>query len=338
MTDLHDWLQPIDRSVRQSGMTRAVVLSRHYETTTDDLWDAWTDVNRLRRWLGSISGEPREGGEIVLDMGDDRPATCTILRCDPPRRLVADWHFPGDGDSTVELRLTPEGDRTLLELEHVGLDEVELARDYGEGWEDFLHRLGQYLRDAEPTSVPWTEVREVLDPFWQPLVHAPEIDARWPSVERQADDANIHVRRFFPAAPDDVWDALTDPDRLAAWFGTVEIGDTWTVRFPDGPGTASGTIERCEPGRELITSWKWAHEETGSLVHLTLEPVAGGTVLRLDERAAPSPFAHSYAAGWYAKLAGLALHLAGTDPTEADWDADFSLAGRTVEPLSGAGH
>ena len=330
MTRLTDWLATMDRAVHRAGDTQAVRLRRHYDTTPDDLWSAWTDADRLRRWLGDVTGDFREGGEVVVDMGDEERATCRVLRCHPPHRLVVNWAYPGEVDSVADLRLRADGDGTVLELEHVGLDRSELARDYGEGWEDFLHRLGQHLRASEPSDVAWAEVRATLDPFWEPLVNAPITDDRWPTVMISGDRANLAAQRTYLASPEQVWAAITEPERLAAWFGTVEVGDTWTVSFSDGPGTASGTIERCERPRELVTTWRWDHDGETSVLRITLEPVDAGTVLRLEQSGTAARYASGYGAGWYAKLAGLADHLGGRTPTAADWDADFALARRTL--------
>lgn len=331
MTRLTEWLGPMDRAVHRAGDTQAVRLRRHYDTTPDDVWSAWTDADRLRRWLGEVAGDLTEGGEVVLDMGDDERATCRILRCDRPHRLVVRWAYPGEADSVADLRLYAEGDGTLLELEHVGLDRTELARDYGEGWEDFLQRLGQFLTAGESSDVPWADVRTMLDPFWEPLVNAPITDDQWPTTaDAGGDRADLSTQRTYTAPPEAVWAAITEPARLAAWFGDVELGDTWTVSFRDGPGTASGSIERCEPSRELVTTWKWDHDDRTSVLRVTLEPVDDGTVLRLEQSGAAARYAPGYGAGWYAMLAGLAVYLDGRTPTEADWDADFALARRTL--------
>ncbi len=330
MTRLTDWLGPMDRTVHRAGDTQAVRLRRRYDTTPDDVWSAWTEAGRLRRWLGEVTGDLREGGEIVLDMGDDESATCRILRCDRPHRLVVTWTFPGEADSVAELRLSADGDGTLLELAHVGLDRTELARDYGEGWEDFLHRLGQHLDGAEPSDISWADVRATLDPFWVPLVNAPVTDDRWPTAKISGEHADLTVRRTFAASSERVWSALTEPAELAAWFGAVEAGETWTVSFADGPGTAEVRVERCEPPKELVVTWRWDHAEAPSVVRLTLEPVDGGTMLSIEETGAAARYARGYGAGWYAKLAGLAIHLSGDRPTEADWDADFALAARSL--------
>lgn len=337
MADQHDRPHPIDRMVRQTGGTRGVGMRRHYDTTPEDIWDAWTSPERLRRWLGEVSGDLAEGGIVTLDM-DGETATCTIIRCDPPHRLVVTWSDANARNTTAQLRLGRDGDRTLLELEHLGFDEAELSRDFGEGWEDFLIRLGQYVADTDVSSPSWDEVRDTLDPYWLPLAGEPEHDDRWPTVTVDGDRATLTARRTFTASRHDVWRAITDPKPLAAWFADVEMSEDGSGEGPEGTswravfnnGAASGTIRECTADRRLVTTWRWDHESSGSVLLVTLQPAGAGTVVRIEQHDCPSDNAPGYGAGWYAMLAGLAIHLDGRVPTEADWDADFALARRTV--------
>src|SRR6476660_9355169 len=50
---------------------------------------------------------------------------------------------------------------------------------------------------------------------------------------------------------DDLWSALTDPGRLARWYGEVEgdlrLGGELQVRIPDAGLHAVGQVEVCEP-------------------------------------------------------------------------------------------
>jgi uncharacterized protein YndB with AHSA1/START domain len=54
---------------------------------------------------------------------------------------------------------------------------------------------------------------------------------------------------------DDLWGALTDPDRLAHWFGEVEgelaQGGGFRVRIALA-GERTGQVEACEPPQRLL--------------------------------------------------------------------------------------
>lgn len=87
------------------------------------------------------------------------------------------------------------------------------------------------------------------------------------------------------AEPDEVWDALTDSERLGDWFGADVKGDPASgevLRFktPDGEERRA-LVEKAEPPRRLTFRWL---EEPASRVDITIEEVPDGSVLRVVER------------------------------------------------------
>ncbi len=132
----------------EQGDVVSVLLRREYRGEVDDVWNALTDPERVRRWFMPVSGELREGGTFQLEGN----AGGKILRCDPPRLLRTT--FGGD-ESFVELRLSSDGDgRTTLELEHT----VPLAFAgsgagalyVGPGWDGAFLALGLFLDGRAP--------------------------------------------------------------------------------------------------------------------------------------------------------------------------------------------
>ena len=94
----------------------------------------------------------------------------------------------------------------------------------------------------------------------------------------------LHVERdvVFPAAPDEVWEALTDPDRLEEWFATeAELdpvpGGEGIFRWGDGEERRA-TVREAEPEERLVLDW-----DDGGEVVLELEEVEDGTLLRVVE-------------------------------------------------------
>ena len=86
----------------------------------------------------------------------------------------------------------------------------------------------------------------------------------------------------FPVPPDEVWEALTDPEQLEEWFANdVELdpreGGEGVFRWDDGE-ERHATVVEAEPGERLVFDW----DEEGT-VELTLEPVEEGTRLRVRE-------------------------------------------------------
>lgn len=105
-----------------AGDARVAVFTRTYETTIEDLWDACTDPDRLRRWYVPVTGDLRVGGSFAqLNMGSG-----TILACDAPHLLKLSL---GGGVDEIELRLSPGTDgTTTLELQHATtLDSHEIG-------------------------------------------------------------------------------------------------------------------------------------------------------------------------------------------------------------------
>ena len=154
------------RLITPAGDGRVVRMSRRYAAPAADVWDAWTNPERTARWLGVISGELRAGGEALLVMTEDVKVPCRITACDPPRRLAVTWRHPGEPESAAEIRLRPDGDGTILELEHARLRAGDAA-GYGYGWEDFLDRLAALLAGGDPGAVSWAESQRVLKPLWE---------------------------------------------------------------------------------------------------------------------------------------------------------------------------
>src|SRR4029450_3240708 len=49
-----------------SGETVSVVLRRTYDATAEDVWDAVTDPDRVKRWFLPLSGDLHVGGKFQL--------------------------------------------------------------------------------------------------------------------------------------------------------------------------------------------------------------------------------------------------------------------------------
>lgn len=125
---------------------RAVIATRTYDTTIDDVWDALTSAERLPRWFLPISGDLRLGGRYQLKGN----AGGEITRCEPPRHLAVTWEFAG-GVSWVNLALTEEGAAvTRLQLEHIAHIEGDFWDKFGPGavgvgWDGALMGLARHL-------------------------------------------------------------------------------------------------------------------------------------------------------------------------------------------------
>lgn len=137
----------------------------------------------------------------------------------------------------------------------------------------------------------------------------------------------IRLRRTYVAAIDDVWDALTNPERIGRWFlpisGDLRVGGRYQFE-----GNAGGEIVVCDrPHRLRVT---WVYMDTGnpadvSELEVRLSPAGDdATTFELEHTAVvPDEMWGEYGpgavgVGWDQGLLGLALHLRGDsvgDPT-----------------------
>ena len=126
---------------------------------------------------------------------------------------------------------------------------------------------------------------------------------------QQADEKAAWVERetLVEASPDEVWEALTDEDRLEEWLGPdVELDPTegGEIAVRDGDDERTGTVETVEELERLTFTWTRPGEGE-SFVEFTIEALPGGsrvTVVETPTRsAATSTAAGSTAmaiAGW----------------------------------------
>ena len=102
------------------------------------------------------------------------------------------------------------------------------------------------------------------------------------TLERTADGGLIRFERTFPNSIEDVWSALTEPDRLADWwppFATdvrvdLREGGTLSFDWPDGPQLTFRFLRISRP-----TLLEHTHTSPGSWMRYELEAVDEGTLL-----------------------------------------------------------
>jgi uncharacterized protein YndB with AHSA1/START domain len=103
--------------------------------------------------------------------------------------------------------------------------------------------------------------------------------------------AELQLRRTMSAPQDQVWQALTDPAALAAWFWPVRFRTTAEVDLRlggryriAGPGAGigvSGQYQAVEPPRLLAFTWQWDGEAQQTLVTADLTSTGPDTDLLL---------------------------------------------------------
>jgi uncharacterized protein YndB with AHSA1/START domain len=134
----------------------------------------------------------------------------------------------------------------------------------------------------------------------------------------------VIVERHYETTVDDLWNALTTPERLARWFlpveGDLRLGGRYQLR-----GNAGGTITRCDPPAALDLTWEFGGATSWVSVRLSAAG-ADRALLALEHVAHEGSIGEEHlkrfgpgavGIGWDLAIGGLAWHFA-----DAEWAAD----------------
>jgi uncharacterized protein YndB with AHSA1/START domain len=120
------------------------------------------------------------------------------------------------------------------------------------------------------------------------------------------------ARRTYPTGRADLWDALTNPERIPRWFlpvsGELKVGGRYQLE-----GNAGGVVERCDEPESFAVTWEFG--EMMSWLAVTLTPDGAGTRLELAHESHVDPALWgqfgpgAVGVGWDLALMGLGLHL-----------------------------
>lgn len=132
----------------------------------------------------------------------------------------------------------------------------------------------------------------------------------------------IIASRDYDTTPEDLWNALTDAERIPRWFlpvtGELRLGGHYKLQ-----GNASGKIVGCEPPKELALTWEMQGDVSWVTVRLAPAPT-GGTRLELEHIAhVPDEWWNQYGpgavgVGWDLALIGLDAHVRAGSASSLD--------------------
>jgi uncharacterized protein YndB with AHSA1/START domain len=145
----------------------------------------------------------------------------------------------------------------------------------------------------------------------------------------------VRIEDRYDTTIEDLWAAITAPDRLARWYDQVEgdlrPGGEFRVYLEADDIESTGRVEACEPPRRLLVTNRETDESYqkgqgappfDATIEATLTAEGDQTLLALEVKGMPLDKIAFYAAGWQIHAENLAAYLAGREPgdTEARWD------------------
>jgi uncharacterized protein YndB with AHSA1/START domain len=82
--------------------------------------------------------EPRAGGRLYEVTAAGEQEWGSVLAWEPPDLVVIDWQIGEARGTEVEVRFSPEGPGTRVDLEHRGFEESDPRDRYDGGWDIVL--------------------------------------------------------------------------------------------------------------------------------------------------------------------------------------------------------
>ena len=131
----------------------------------------------------------------------------------------------------------------------------------------------------------------------------------------------VRMEERFDTGIDEVWSALTEPERLARWYGEIEgelrIGGTYRARVETSGWEGTGRVEQCEPPRRFAVVSKGRSEANEKSTEVRLTGDGDQTALVVEQRGLPLDLLWAYAAGLQIHVEDLAAHIAGRERVDA---------------------
>ncbi|MGN6791193.1 MAG: SRPBCC family protein [Streptosporangiaceae bacterium] len=132
----------------------------------------------------------------------------------------------------------------------------------------------------------------------------------------------VRIEDRFDTDIDDLWAALTDPSRLARWYGEVEgdlrPGGEFRSRVFASGWEGTGRVDACEPPRRLMVASKEPDQPEEDVIEATLTADGEQTILVIEQRNLPMNLLAGYGAGTQIHVEDLADHIAGRERRDAD--------------------
>ncbi len=139
-------MHTVRHGVHEGEAVADVEVTRSYDGTVEEVWDALTSAERLPRWFAPVTGELRQGGRFQVEGN----ASGTVQECYPQRGFTVTWELAG-ATSTVAVEVAELSlDRTLVRISHRCPTDDDHWRRFGPaavglGWDLAVEGLAMHL-------------------------------------------------------------------------------------------------------------------------------------------------------------------------------------------------
>jgi len=131
--------------------TEPLVIERTYNAPIKRVWEAITDLEKMKQWYFSTltEFEPEIGFETIVDVkhnGKILPHIWKVTDVIPGKKISYEWKFGGyHGNSLLTMELFAIDEKTRIVLTHAGLESFEgdkypefAKSNFVEGWTYFI--------------------------------------------------------------------------------------------------------------------------------------------------------------------------------------------------------
>jgi uncharacterized protein YndB with AHSA1/START domain len=144
----------------------------------------------------------------------------------------------------------------------------------------------------------------------------------------------VRIEDRYATDINDLWSAVTEPDRLARWFGKVDgdlrLGGAFTLYVEAADLHSTGRVDVCEPPRKLRVTTRETDESaqrgngpapSDATIEASLTADGAQTILTIEARDLPLDKIEYFGTGWQIHAENLAAYLTGGEPTgtEEHW-------------------
>ncbi len=121
-----------------------VVVEATYDASVQEIWNALTDNNEMKKWYFDLDGFKPETGFRFQFQGGTATKTyihlCQITDVIPEKKLSYTWKYKGyPGNSMVTFELIPLEGKTRVRVTHEGIESFPSSPDFAKenfktGW------------------------------------------------------------------------------------------------------------------------------------------------------------------------------------------------------------